>query len=146
MIATILTYVGTLLVAFEIVAKFGHILSLPGLALFKPIVRPLLTNKTSYKTWLLLPLLFIFGIISIIFMSITIVISMPPHEANKLLNRIYKKQKAPLNPIAAEYVKKKLPNVPDEKVNKALEEMQIPFVAIIGIIVLTVGFILDIKG
>jgi len=163
--ATILLYVGTILVGSVYVSKMGYlssILLLPFTRGFKPIFRkltkpPKRKNKVISileKTVLYVVLLLYFGIITIWFfitlpfLLIQICLGMPLLFVNNLLNKLLLKSIEPWKEVYFSKIRERVKGKPtnikptDENLWRIAEENKVPFLALFGVLCATIGFIL----
>jgi hypothetical protein len=163
--ATILLYVGTILIGSVYVSNMGYlstILLLPFTRGFKPIFKKLMkppkrTNKIlSALERTALSIVFIFYAILITiwffitlpFLIIQFFIGMPLLYINNLLNKLLLKSMEPWKDIyftnIRKRVKDKHTNIEptDENLWRIAEQNRVPFLALFGVVCATIGFIL----
>jgi hypothetical protein len=140
--ATILTYLGTLLIASDIVANFGHVLSFTSFTIFKHMFDKYREKKIDILVILMVLPAFLFAILILVVETVVRI----PTTIDRLLNYFYKKLKEPFKAETVAGVKKLSPNAKKDQINKSLDQMRIPFMALFGIIILTIGFVIDMKN
>ncbi len=164
--AIILLYIGTILVGFQIVGNIGHISSLITLPFALPI-KPLLNKsmqeqegKRKFRNSVCGTGYFILFVISaLVFITVGIAmlpimiaylfIGQPLLAINTILNILYHKS---LEPWKEEYLsqlhstlafRKIETKLTDEELWKKARERGIPFLALFGVVCVTIGFILQ---
>jgi hypothetical protein len=165
-IANILLYVGTILVGFQIVGKIGYvsaILTLPFALPIKPLMEKYFQSQKGKRKSTVFVVqsgyFFLFIIVAFVFISIGILmlpiwivyffIGQPLLTINRILNKLYQKSMEPWKDIffselylmlAYRKVKTK---IREDEVWKKTKQNEIPFLALFGLVSLTVGFILQ---
>ncbi len=164
--AIILLYVGTILVAFQIVGNIGYISSIITLPLALPI-KPLLNKsmqkqkgKRKFRDFASRTGYFILFVISaVVFLAVGtamlpvmvvyVFIGQPLLAVNTILNIFYHKS---LEPWKEEFFlqlhltlafRKIETKITDEEIWKRTREKEVPFLALFGVVCVTVGFILQ---
>jgi len=161
--ANILLYVGTILIAFQIVGNIGFVSTIISLPLAIPIPfflkkftqkytgkrRAVIAKKTGYFSLFLLTTL-VFITVGVALSPIIILytfVGRPLLFLNKALNIIYRKSVEPWKDfyltmlratLKANNVKKKLSN---DDLWKITFQKEVPFLALFGVVCVTIGFV-----
>jgi len=165
-VAIILLYVGTILIGFQYLSKMGYIQTIINLSFARvipPIINKLMhpsTKKNKFKKMtekavfiILFILLFILLIVGTIvlspFLLIELFIGRPLMWINFRLNRLLLKLMEPWKDIyftgVRAGIKGQRTNIKptDKNLWKIAEQNQVPFLALFGVVCVTVGFILQ---
>ncbi|MBA7614997.1 hypothetical protein ES703_22272 [subsurface metagenome] len=159
MIPMILLYIGTMLIAFEIVGQVSHVPTFVILPLYHSFVLLISSGdkrihlkprivRIMLRILLRIILLPIFIVVMLLVLLVIILwlIGWILKLLNNLINNIYQKGLTPEHPRLMEWIRPFLPQRTDEEILTALKQIRIPFMACIGIILLTLGFILHLIG
>jgi polyferredoxin len=159
----ILVYSGTILIAFQIVGEMSYLQTLIGLLFAKPLPSVInrITNRNSESTLKNAVLIFLLIILAVVLIIVTIIIlpfllvgifvGRPLVWINALLNELMLWLMEPWKGLyfagvreAVKGQRKKLKPT-DRKLWQIAKDHKVPFLALTGIVLLTIGFIFQLR-
>lgn len=158
----ILLFTGAVLIAFEVLGDVRHLTNFGLVAVanifaglfYSPSesteerAQPKRSNTAPLRIMhqlLLIPIAILVFCLSIVFIILGTV-SYFPRGLNRFLNIIYRRQLKPWQPRFLWMYQALIPNVTEDQIDEALDKMNVPFVAILGLILVSVGFALQITS
>ena len=167
MTEVVLTYIGSVLIAMEFVRKFTDLLALMGMLVGWPVSQYMsedgligLSKAYKFSKLKVIARLILSLILAVLTLPLTVVfyliwlIILVLNSFHNRVNAFYSEGKKRYHDIymfmiryalAAMYGKKKIVGINEQKVMKHIEKQEIPILPIIGIILITIAFVIEIK-
>ncbi len=157
----LIMFIGALLIAFNYLDLIGHL----GVLLIIPLITPIayyarknprivpvgvkslplvLRIISTILAWILFVPIAVISIMLAFMLVLIKIISSIPANLNNDLNKVYRNGLGHLGPELFKGIRFLKPNVTDKMVKDGLEQMNIPFIAVVGLVITIIGFSIQI--